>query len=854
MKKKLIAILLCFAFILINQKTEAAIYVAIASTDWGTTTTWQVSADGGITWAAVASGKKPGSGDSAYIGGNGGFGSAPAAANVTVTISGTQSAKYCMIYHGSTLKSTVAASASMFTFRVYATLVNNGTFGVTGGDGISLELYTSPTSMTITGSGTTTIGRVRSNINSNGGVITIDQNMTLTGTGAALTLYYNTSGDVTTENPSLIINSGKTVTLTNSKGALHMASSVPGNDGQTPPTTNPSGNYTYTINGTLDLTQCTGDTSNLIPLYSSGTVTFNIAGTLKLANINTVNTGSYSGSLVINNTGNIYIAGNLINNATISGSGTTTFNGSSAQYISNTGTISNMVVNNSNMVYVNPGSGLNISTSLNTNNQLILASSAVGSGSIGNGGGTLSGNVTVQRYIGSNTQWRMIGFPLTAGITISASALAAFYGTGYNAYTYNEAADDETNYGNSGTTNAGWVPFTNTATIAANQGILMIGGTPTSTISVTGPLNSGTQSIPLTKSKNGWNFIANPFASNINWTSIVSNNGSLLNNAAIYRYDPNSTAYSSYINGSAAGALTQSNVIENGAGFFVQATTAGTLTIQESDKTTSAPAASLMGSNLARGSVAMDGIYGNTEDKSIISLSILKEGDIFADHLVLRWGVDPATDGFDGKYDAYDLGRKQGPDLSAVDNAGIKYSIFHGSALKTTDAENREIQLNVAQVTEGSYTISSQLLSPIANNNTIALLDHYNGTYTTLDNTNPSYTFNVTSDAASQSLKRFSLVFNPKATNTTVSSVLSVSLLNNPSTGNGFTLYSKENYNELQWQLIDNSGRSVQTGSINNVQNGGTYQVNTNASLQGMYFIKLIGDNKSLNSLKLIKE
>jgi len=596
-----------------------------------------------------------------------------------------------------------------------------------------------------------------------------------------------------------------------------------------------------TGDGTSSLTAGTSVNAGGILAFKSTTVTFppNLLST----------SSSLTGLIIDVSAGNTYTL-----------PGALTYNGKLNLTTGNFSTGANSLIINgtTNPITFSPGTSLIVASGGTANfngNPITIQSDVTGSGAIGQVVGTLNGisNVTVQRYVGTNTQWRMIGFPLTAGTSISASALAALYSTGYNAYTYNEGADDETNYGNSGTMNAGWVSFTNPATIAANQGILMIGGAPTSTISATGPLNSGPQSIPLSKSKNGWNFIANPFACNINWTSIASNNGSVVNNA-IYRYDPNSTAYSSYVNGSAAGALTQSNVIENGAGFFVQATTAGNLTIQESDKTTSAPAASLMGSNLARGSVAMDGIYGNTEDKSIISLSILKEGDIFADHLVLRWGVDPATDGFDGKYDAYDLGRKQGPDLSAVDNAGIKYSIFHGSALKTTDAENREIQLNVAQVTEGSYTISSQLLSPIANNNTIALLDHYNGTYTTLDNTNPSYTFNVTSDAASQSLKRFSLVFNPKATNTTVSSVLSVSLLNNPSTGNGFTLYSKENYNELQWQLVDNSGRSVQTGSINNVQNGGTYQVNTNASLQGMYFIKLIGDNKSLTSLKLIKE
>ena len=487
---------------------------------------------------------------------------------------------------------------------------------------------------------------------------------------------------------------------------------------------------------------------------------------------------------------------------------------------------------------------------------LTIQSDATGTGSIAAVGGSITGisNVTVNRYVGSAGTWRMIGFPLTSSTSISASALATLYGSSYNAYTYNEASDDQTNYGNSGTANAGWTLFTGSATTTANNGILIIGGTPSSTISATGALNTGTQSIPLSKSKNGWNLIANPFPSAINWTTIAANNSSLVNNA-IYRYDPSNTAYATYVNGSSTG--NQSNVIENGAGFFVQAIAAGNLSIAESDKTTSAPLASLMGMGPQQGRVTTDGAsapaVATPADASIIKLSLAKQGDQYADEVVLRWGVDPATDAFDGKYDAYDMGRAAGPDLSVIGNDATVYSIFHGSELKTSSVENRTVQLGIKNITEGTYQLGIQLLSPVANGNKAYLYDSYTNTATLIDGNTNTYSFITTADPKSQSSTRFSVVMNYKEAVNTINTNLPVMLLNNPTTNSVFTLYSKNNYNQLQWQVVDGSGRALQIGAFNSVQKGSTYQINAGTIANGNYFIKLTGDGNALPVLKAIK-
>ena len=553
-------------------------------------------------------------------------------------------------------------------------------------------------------------------------------------------------------------------------------------------------------------------------------------------------------TITINNFIEISIRGNLVNNGSIEGSGQVTLNGSSNQSITGEGKIAKLTLANSAGFSLNapliitdtlaPSNG-----TLVTNGFLTLQSTENGTGAITKGvGNYLSGNVTVQRYIGNSSRWRMIGFPFTSETNISATALNSFYTSGYNAYTYDETKDDGS-YGNTGATNAGWAKFSG-GTVSSSKAILLIGGDVTPVINFTGTVNTGTQNIPLSytpgNAHNGWNFISNPYPAHIDWLSIIANNASQLDNA-IYRFDPNTNAYCAFVNGISIG--NQSNIVENGGGFFVHSTGATELTIQESDKTTNKPIATLFGfTDLIE------------QYKSIIRLNLSKEGESSGDEVVLRWGVNPATDKFDGAYDAYDLGRASGADLSVIGNDGTAYAIFHGSSLQTKDKEQREIALGIKGITEGTYTIHSSLLSEMFDNNELYLRDHYTGLTTLISPDQSSYSFQVSSDAGSALSNRFSIVFNDKLIENTAHINLPVVLLNNPSTGNLFTLYSKNTYAQLQWQLIDANGILLQTGSLKNVMPESVHQINAGKTTQGNYFIKLTGDGKVLPVLKALKK
>ena len=281
-------------------------------------------------------------------------------------------------------------------------------------------------------------------------------------------------------------------------------------------------------------------------------------------------------TITVSTSGDLALHEDLNNNGTIAN---LTLGGGNAQNILGTGTINTLIVNKSAGTATGTGGMQSITYTitptagaLNAGGYFTLLSTISGSATITQGSGPyLTGNVIVQRYVGSSLQWRMVGFPFTTATTIDEATLAGFYTSGYNAYSYNETGDNGA-YGGSGGVNAGWVQFTS-GNITANKGLLLSGGTIPSVINFSGPVNTGNQTIALSYSSgntnNGWNLISNPFASNIDWDLVHAHNSCGVDNA-IYRYDPNTTAYAAYIPGnSPVSTGNLNNIIENGASFFV---------------------------------------------------------------------------------------------------------------------------------------------------------------------------------------------------------------------------------------------------------------------------------------------
>ncbi|ALI98451.1 pectinesterase family protein [Rufibacter tibetensis] len=173
-------------------------------------------------------------------------------------------------------------------------LQNDGVFGGNSNpdDLIIMEFNPACASVLWTGSGTSRITRLRPVPgNTNPLQVTFDQDVDLSFNNAAFTAYYNHVSNTTNENVTFTINKGKTVRLVHPSGSFSPTGTS---------TANPGGNYTYNIDGTLDLSATTTN-SNLVPLSTnaSSLISLNIgsSGTLKLGTgFNTVNSAPSSTS------------------------------------------------------------------------------------------------------------------------------------------------------------------------------------------------------------------------------------------------------------------------------------------------------------------------------------------------------------------------------------------------------------------------------------------------------------------------------------------------------------------------------------------------------------------------------
>ncbi len=184
-----------------------------------------------------------------------------------------------------------------FTYPQSSTITNNGVMGGPA-DGLFFEPGTNCQSVTFTGTGTTTVQRLRvpgGVASASGGVvnITIDQNITFTqANNYALSIIYNPQA---TDNYSLTINPGKTVTIADAGGYFNNNSIGSGAG---------FGRYTYNINGTLDLSASTQTSQYLTAISpTDGTVTVNVgaAGSIKTG-------AAFNSSPVAPGVGNINVA------------------------------------------------------------------------------------------------------------------------------------------------------------------------------------------------------------------------------------------------------------------------------------------------------------------------------------------------------------------------------------------------------------------------------------------------------------------------------------------------------------------------------------------------------------------
>jgi hypothetical protein len=553
---------------------------------------------------------------------------------VSITLTGSQSGVNYQLYNGaSTVGSAVAGTGSSISFGnqatagIYTVVATNATTSCTkdmsGSATVGINLR--PTSV---------IETTTPNIcNGSSAVISV----TLTGTAPWTLTYFD--GTVSTVISGIVTSpyifnvspvSSKTYTITTLRDAIctSISSDLTGsatvdlNNVWTGVTSSDWFTPSNWSGGQLPAASCPSITipqvisPNVYPVISAGTAVVNNLFIDANASL-TVSEGTIQISGSVSNSG--------IFNAT---NGAVEFNGSSAQSIPAnlfyTNKIKDLVIsNNVSLDGVDSLTGnLSFGSSSNTfttNGNLILKSTAAYTASVGQiiNANSISGEVTVERFISAKRAWRFLAIPTNTTQTFHQAwqedqpqnvVGLLGYGTQITHNTSNWAANGFDNYSGEGPSVKTWNSASNSYAgisntnlgIATKEGLMTfvrgdrtsvgLNATPTTTVLRTkGTLKQGDQatiSVPAGKLIS----LGNPYASAIDMRTIAKTAGK---NYTFYLYDPNINTLGAFqtflLNAdgnyyAVPGSSTPHNYIQSGQAFFI-ASDGGDITIKESSKT-----------------------------------------------------------------------------------------------------------------------------------------------------------------------------------------------------------------------------------------------------------------------------
>ncbi len=563
--------------------------------------------------------------------------------------------------------------------------------------------------------------------------------------------------------------------------------------------------------------------------------------------------------------------------------------GTSLNFASGAGSLNGLTITSTSTTSI--GTALDLfgvltaqSGTLVTGNLLTLKSTASNTARVAPVTGTISGSVTVERYIPARRAWRIMSAPVAGAQTINASwqeGVTTSSGnsnpfSGYGTHITEGAASDGLDHNpliampsvkkyTSATDT--WSPLANTnATpvtsdaymlfVRGDRGIsLGLNTVPpnNTTLRARGPLKTGDQTFPVSAA--GFTAIPNPFASPINFATITRNN--VQNN--FYLWDPKmggTDGVGGYVllsfNGSTydiipASVSPESQYIQSGQGFLVHSTgTAGSVVIKETDK--SATAAT---------DVFSTGGSAQPRSPFNVPVSVSTTG--------LRISLQsPTTDNLPSVLDEVfaAFGSQYSNQVDAMDalkiaNIQENLAIARGSNQLMVDrAQTPEpadrISLKLWNTTARKYMLEFNPVNLTAGLHTAYLADNYLKTTTPIDLHKISQVFfTVTSDVASANPSRFSVLFQPDAA--TAGEVRKEFLpYPNPVVGKSIrVLFNNQPEGTYNLELVNSLGQSV---SNTRLRHGGGSSVQIfdlpSKPARGVYFLN-IRNSGSKSTIKI---
>jgi len=513
------------------------------------------------------------------------------------------------------------------------------------------------------------------------------------------------------------------------------------------------------VNGVDSLKQGTFDIGST-KITHNGTGTLNSIGGFMKANLGIVEMKGTSG--IAQN-----LSGSWFVNSTIS----SLINANTKGITVSAAPASNLLISSS-LVY-----GAVSNSAIITNDNLTLLSRDTATASFGTmiSGNNITGKVTIERFLPAKLSWRLLAAPV--GNATSPTVTAAWreggaslagngYGTRITGPSTFVGVDEYTQrasmkYYNPTTNTYVDVKNANTSLISNTQGyyvfvrgdrsVAITGAAIPTILRIKGDVITGTQVVNVPAGK--FVTFGNPYPSNLNLKTATKANIS----NTYYAWNPNSAgsynvgAFENYTfdgtNYSKVPGGTIRNNIQSGEAIFIQSSgAAGTLTINETDKTGGSTIPVSRTPTQARVSVTNPTLEINMYTKDIDSSTYLADG------ILMNFNDDYSS--------AVD-----NDDVRKILNAGDNIFLKNGNSnliverrptLKVSDT----IKLNLTNTRINSYRFEFDP-SALDNINLEAILkDKFAGSETAvslLQVTN--YNFNITADAASKRADRFMIVF-----------------------------------------------------------------------------------------------
>jgi hypothetical protein len=459
----------------------------------------------------------------------------------------------------------------------------------------------------------------------------------------------------------------------------------------------------------------------------------------------------------LNLDGQLYLKGNLSNSGSfLQDTGGIFLSGSSNQSITGNHTFFQLTLNNTAGAQVSSGLQQIVHTffltdgTFQTNDNLLLLSSPSRTARIDEiqAGADISGKITMERYLDNGlTGWHMLG-TASSGLTL-ADWNDDFVTSGFpgsdapsfpfiNIYTYQESTPgNKDTFGYHGATNI-------TNAIAVGEGHWVYIGPVPLTFDATGDANTFTQNLPVTYTNNanplydGWNMVANPYPSNIDWDAAGWTKTNI--DDAIYFYDPDNGVYASYILGFGINGGTKN--IASSQGFWVKCNNLfPVLSTTEAVKTAS--------------SAAYFRQKAGIQQAANIRLKVSEVGTSTADETGFRFSKF-ANKAWEQQYDAYKLEdeHSSAPYIASVLNDSTDLSINSVPEVLTGDS----IPVRVKVKNTGKYLLKISRENELNANNCLIMEDLKNHNRIDLKK-DTSYLFNM-SDTVTQA--RFLIHSTPK--------------------------------------------------------------------------------------------